>query len=49
MTHEDAQFVVIEVLKGPLFLGQPVRVKGYIGSGSCDVSSTNDPVWIETS
>lgn len=47
MTYEDAQFVVIEVLKGPLFLGQPVRVKGYIGSGSCAVSSTNDPVWIE--
>jgi hypothetical protein len=22
-------------------------VKGYIGSGACAVSSTNDPVWIE--
>jgi hypothetical protein len=47
MTYEDAQFVVVEVLKGPLFLGQPIRVQGYIGSGSCDVSSTNDPMWIE--
>jgi hypothetical protein len=47
MTYEDAQFVVIEVLKGPLFLGQPIRVQGYIGSGSCAVSSTNDPMWIE--
>ena len=47
MTHEDAQFVVLEVLKGPLFLGQPIRVKGYIGMGACAVSSTNDPVWFE--
>ena len=22
-------------------------MKGYIGSGSCGVSSTNDPLWIE--
>jgi hypothetical protein len=47
MTHEDAQFVVLEVLKGPLFMGQPIRVKNYIGSGYCAVSSTNDPLWIE--
>jgi hypothetical protein len=47
MTYEDAQFVVLEVFKGPLFLGQPILVKGYIGSGACAVSSTNDPVWIE--
>jgi hypothetical protein len=47
MTHEDAQFVVLEVFKGPLFLGQPIRVKQYIGMGACAVSSTNDPVWFE--
>jgi hypothetical protein len=47
MTYEEAQFVVLEVFKGPLFLGQPVLVKGYIGMGSCAVSSMNDPMWIE--
>ena len=47
MTHEVAQFVVLEVIKGPLFLGQPILVKQDIGSGACAVSSTNDPVWIE--
>jgi hypothetical protein len=47
MIQEDAQFVVLEVLKGPLLLAQPILVKGTIGMGSCAVSSTNDPVWIE--
>jgi len=48
MTHEVAQFVVLEVLKGPLFLAQPILVQGDIGGGSCAVSSSNDPVWIES-
>jgi hypothetical protein len=47
MTREDAQFVVIEVIRGPLFLGQPILVQQDIGSGACARSSTNDPVWME--
>ena len=47
MIHEDALFVVIEVLKGPLFLGQPILVQQNVSAGTCGLSSTNDPVWIE--
>jgi hypothetical protein len=47
MIHEDAQFVIIEVLKGPLFLGQPVLVQQNVSGGTCGRSSQNDPVWIE--
>ncbi len=48
MIHEDAQFVIIEVLKGPLFLGQPILVQQNVSDGTCGRSSTNDPVWSET-
>jgi hypothetical protein len=47
MIHEDAQFVIIEVLKGPLFLGQPILVQQNVSDGTCGRSSQNDPVWIE--
>jgi hypothetical protein len=47
LIHEDALFVIIEVLKGPLFLGQPILVQQNVSGGTCGLSSQNDPVWIE--
>jgi hypothetical protein len=44
MLVEDALFVVVEVIKGDLLLGQPVHVHQVVSDGSCGMSSTNDPV-----
>jgi hypothetical protein len=46
LAYEDAQFVVLEVFKGPLFLGQPILLHQYVGKGYCSVGSTNEPMWI---
>ena len=43
---EDAQFEVIEVFKGPLKVGQTIRVYQLLNGGACAQSSTNDPPWL---
>ena len=43
---EDAQFEVIEVFKGPLKVGQTIRVYQLLNGGACSQSSTNDPPWL---
>jgi hypothetical protein len=43
---EDAQFEVIEVFKGPLRVGQIIRVYQSLSGISCAQSSTNDPPWL---
>ena len=40
---EDAMFVVVEVIKGHLLLGQPIRIHQMVSGGTCGMSSTNDP------
>jgi hypothetical protein len=45
---EDAMFVVLEVIKGDLFLAQPVHINQMVSGGTCGTSSTNDPpLWME--
>lgn len=43
---EDAQFEVIEVFKGPLRVGQIIRVYQVLNGGGCAQSSRNDPPWL---
>lgn len=44
---EDAEFVVSEVLKGDVVVGQKVRIRSILGAGSCGRSTRNDPPWLE--
>lgn len=43
---EDAQFEVVEVFKGPLRVGQTIRVYQLLNGGGCAQSSTNNPPWL---
>ena len=43
---ETAHFEVLEVFKGPLRVGQMIRVEQVISAGSCGQSSANDPPWL---
>ena len=44
---EEVRFVVLEVFKGDLFVGQPVLIRQEIARGLCAMSARNDPLWIE--
>jgi hypothetical protein len=44
---EDVRFVVLEVFKGELFVGQPVMIRNEYAPGSCAMTARNDPMWIE--
>lgn len=44
---EDADFVVLEVLKGDVRPGQRIEVRSHLGPGPCGRSAQNDPVWLE--
>jgi hypothetical protein len=44
---EEAEFVVLEVLKGGVVLGQKIRVKSRLGPGPCGRTARNDPPWLE--
>lgn len=44
---EDAEFVVLEVLKGDVVNGQKLRIRSHLGPGPCGRSAQNDPVWLE--
>lgn len=43
---EDAQLEVVEVFKGPLRVGQIIRVYQVLNASACAQSSTNDPPWL---
>jgi hypothetical protein len=43
---ETAHFEVLEVFKGPLRIGQTIRVEQILSAGTCGQSSTNDPPWL---
>ncbi len=43
---ESAHFEVLEVFKGPLRVGQSVRIDQILSAGTCGQSSTNDPPWL---
>jgi hypothetical protein len=43
---EDAEFVVVQVLKGDVAVGQKVRVRSDLGPGLCGRSAQNDPMWL---
>jgi hypothetical protein len=43
---EDVQFVVLEVFKGDVLVGQPVMVRNEYAPGSCARTVRNDPVWV---
>ena len=45
--YEEAQFEVLEVFKGELRVGQRVFVRQALNAGSCGMSSTNDPPWLQ--
>lgn len=44
---EEVRFVVLEVFKGDLFVGQPALIRQELQPGRCAMSARNDPVWIE--
>lgn len=44
---EDAEFVVSEVLKGRVVVGQKVRIRSRLGPGPCGRSAQDDPPWLE--
>lgn len=44
---EDAEFVVLEVLKGNVVAGQKVRIRSELGPGPCGRSARNDPSWLD--
>jgi hypothetical protein len=43
---EEAQLEVVEVFKGPLHVGQTIRVYQVLSASACAQSSTNDPPWL---
>jgi hypothetical protein len=43
---EDAEFVVLEVLKGAMKARDTVRIKSHIGPGPCGRSARNNPPWL---
>jgi hypothetical protein len=45
---EDAQFKVIETLKGARRPGDVLHIRSELGPGACGVSARNSPVWLET-
>jgi hypothetical protein len=45
---EDAQFKIVEILKGARHPGEFLRIRSSIGAGACGVSTKNSPVWLET-